>query len=63
MNVNYAQSPNPKGEGSPVHITVSILPTKGGRVFTSGEGELYMIDKSGKMALKEIAPLAKLCPT
>ena len=61
MNVNYTRAPNAKGDGSPVHITVAIR--NGNKAFTDGEGELYLVDKDGKIALKEKAPLKKLCPT
>ncbi len=61
LNVNYTRAPSVKGDDSPVHITVHI--SKGGKTFTDGEGELYLVDKDGKIALKEKAPLAKLCPT
>ena len=61
LNVNYTRAPSAKGGDSPVHITVHI--SKGGKTFTDGEGELYLVDKDGKIALKEKAPLAKLCPT
>ena len=63
LNVNYTHAPNAKDDGSPVHITVAIAPSKGGKTFTDGEGELYLVDKDGKIALKKKAPLVKLCPT
>ncbi|MFZ2658034.1 MAG: hypothetical protein WAX69_24090 [Victivallales bacterium] len=63
LKVDYAASPKAKGEESPVHISVSIYPGKGGRIFTDGEGELCLIDKDGKIVLQEKAPLVKLCPT
>jgi len=63
LKVDYAAAPQAKGEGSPVHIAVSIYPSKGGKIFTDGEGELFLIDKDGKVAAREKAPLVKLCPT
>ncbi|GEM_PF-3107656 len=63
LNIDYAASPNPKGQGSPVHITVAVKFTKDGSIFVSGEGELFLIDKNGKIVAKEKAPLEKLCPT